>query len=46
MTSAKDKKLQTEIWNDLAAGLESIYAGDEKMPPGRYMELYTCVSLN
>ncbi|KAL7076378.1 hypothetical protein ACQ4LE_004487 [Meloidogyne hapla] len=43
MSSAKDKKLQAEIWNDLASGLESIYAGDERMPPHRYMELYTHV---
>jgi hypothetical protein len=40
---SKEKKLQAEIWNDLASGLESIYAGDEKMPPHRYMELYTYV---
>ncbi|CAK5041803.1 unnamed protein product [Meloidogyne enterolobii] len=43
MSSVKDKKLQNELWNDLASGLESIYAGDERMPPHRYMELYTHV---
>lgn len=43
MSSIKDKKLQIELWNDLASGLESIYAGDERMPPHRYMELYTHV---
>jgi len=46
MSSIKDKKLQIELWNDLASGLESIYAGDERMPPHRYMELYTYVILS
>lgn len=41
MALNREKKVLNEIWGDLSLGLEAIYAGQDKMPPQRYMELYT-----
>ena len=38
----KPSKL-VQIWKDLSTGLQSIYGGIDKMPPQRYMDLYTQV---
>lgn len=43
MAAVKKQKVLADIWRDLSMGLESIYTGQDKMPPQRYMELYTLV---
>ena len=42
--TANDQSI-SKIWAELANGLEMIYKTHERVPPPRYMELYTYFSI-